>query len=61
MKQSFTPAMYEVISKRAFELCELNKVTDKKGVKRMFDLAIKEAGYSPAYVAKVMRSLYNPN
>lgn len=58
MKQSFNPGMYAEISKRAFQLCKENNVTGKKEVKAMFDKAIKEAGYSPAYVAKVMRSLY---
>lgn len=61
MKQSFTPAMYELISKRAFELCNEANITDEKGVKRMFDKAIKEAGYTPAYVNRVMRDLYPEN
>jgi len=56
-RTSFNPAMYEGITKDALAIADSRNITDAKGLKKCFDEAIRNAGYSPAYVAKVMRAL----
>lgn len=56
-KAKFTPAVYELIKERAFEIAKQNNAKGKKEVLKCFDEAIKEYGYSPSYVAKVMKEL----
>ncbi len=57
MKQStsFNPGIYAKITDRAFEICKTTNAQGKKDVQKCFDAAIKEFGYTPAYVAKMMR------
>ena len=57
-KPVFTPGYYnEVITPLAFKICAERKAYTKKEVNACFDEAIKQCGFSPAYVAKKMKEL----
>lgn len=60
MKTSFTPAIYAEITKRAYQICKERNAKSKKEVNSCFDAAIIEFGYTPSYVAKMMR-MFGPN